>query len=230
MPFSRLGVAKGAVTLLLASSYAAAQILRENPSRIRGTIAAITDSSLTVRERNGSTLKLKTGPFTTYAIVVSSSLDEVTMSDFVGSAVKGPLGSMVALEVALIPENMRAGRVSMYGWDSLPDPTTGQTTSTRMINAFVVKVSLRPGTLTQTMQTHGSRAVGEVGSSGVTLAVTYEAGGKPFRIFVPSNAPIVRYIMSDRSKIAVGSDVMIKTDSRDRAGLVTIGNGVTPPM
>jgi hypothetical protein len=47
---------------------------------------------------------------------------------------------------------------------------------------------------------------------------------------VPPNAPVVRYMLSDRSAVAIGSAVMIKTNAGDQAGLVTIGKGVTPPM
>ncbi len=34
--------------------------------------------------------------------------------------------SMVAVELVIIPESMRAGRISYYGWDPLPDPTVRQ--------------------------------------------------------------------------------------------------------
>jgi hypothetical protein len=47
---------------------------------------------------------------------------------------------------------------------------------------------------------------------------------------VPSNAPIVRYVLADRSAVAIGSAVMIKTNSGDQADLVTVGKGVMPPM
>jgi len=98
------------------------------PLRVRGTIAAINDGSLTVKEKDGQILTLKTGSYTTYADVVPSSLAEVKVNDFVGSAVKGPRSSMVAVELAIIPDSMRAGRIGYYGWDPLPDPTAMQTT------------------------------------------------------------------------------------------------------
>jgi hypothetical protein len=47
---------------------------------------------------------------------------------------------------------------------------------------------------------------------------------------VPPNAPITRYVLADRSAVAVGSSVFIKTNSGDQAALVTVGKGVTPPM
>ena len=71
----------------------------------------------------------------------------------------------------------------------------------------------------------------EKGSAdGLTLTVTYDGGSKSFRITVPPNAPIVRYMLSDRSAVARGSAVMIKTNPGDQASLVTVGKDVTPPM
>jgi hypothetical protein len=155
------------------------------------------------------------------------------VNDFVGSAVKGPLGSMVAVELAIIPENMRAGRISLYDWDPLPDPTAGHTsemTATSMTNGLVSNVSPGAQKLTNTNMTNGIVSAEKIGATGLMLTVTYDGGSKSFRIAVPPNAPIVRYVLSDRSALAIGSAVMIKTNPGNQAGLVTVGNGVTPPM
>src|SRR6202046_4916671 len=87
-------------------------------------------ASIWVKERDDRIFTLKTGPYTAYAYVVPSSLDAIKVNDFVGSAVKGPLKSMVAVELVIIPESMRAGRISYYGWDPLPDPNGRQTPAT----------------------------------------------------------------------------------------------------
>jgi hypothetical protein len=83
---------------LLAGAAAAALVaitpaFGEAPARVRGTITAIDDGSVTVKERDGRVFTLKTGPYTTYANVVPSSLDAIKVNDFVGSAVKGPLAT-----------------------------------------------------------------------------------------------------------------------------------------
>jgi hypothetical protein len=205
--FHTLIAACAAVLLIIAPAFGRA------PARVRGTITAIDDDSITVKEQDDRTFTLRTGPYTTYAYVVPSSLDAIKVKDFVGSAVKGPPSSMVAVELAIIPENMRAGRISLYDWDPLPDPTaryTSEMTATTMTNGFV-------------SAENGS-------ADGLTLTVVYDGGGKSFRITVPPSAPIVRYLLSDRSAVAIGSAVMIKTNPDDRAGLVTVGKGVTPPM
>jgi hypothetical protein len=203
------------------------------PARVRGTVTTIDDGSITVKERDGRIFTLKTGPYTMYANVVPSSFDAIKVNTFVGSAVKGPSNSMVAVELAIIPENMRAGRISLYGWDPLPDPTAkhaSDLTATSMTNGLVSNVSPGAPELTNTNMTNGIVSAENGVTAGLTLTVTYDGGSKSFQITVPPNAPIVRYMLADRSAVAIGSVVMIKTNPGDQAGLVTVGKGVTPPM
>ncbi|CAB3756528.1 metal ABC transporter permease [Paraburkholderia solisilvae] len=199
------------------------------PSRIRGTITAINDGSITVTEKDGRAFTLSTGQYTTYADVIPSSLDEIKVSDFVGSAVKGSPSSMVAVELAIIPDNMRAGRIGFYGWDPLPDPTVTQATG--VTNGRVSNVSSSAPALADTNMTNGIVvAARQRNTAGRTLTVTYDGGSKSLHITVPPNAPIVRYVLADRSAAAIGSTVFVKTNPGDKAGLITIGKGVTPPM
>jgi hypothetical protein len=155
----------------------------------------------------------------------------IRVNDFVGTAVKGPPSAMVAVELVIIPEGMRAGRISYYGWDPLPDPDakdTSGTTATRMTNGSVSKVS--PASLTNTSMTNGTVSAEKGGAAGLTLTVTYDGGSKSFRISVPPTAPITRFVVADRSAVAIGSSVFIKTNPGNQAGLVAVGKGVTPPM
>ena len=78
--------------------------------------------------------------------------------------------------------------------------------------------------------TNGIVSAENGGAAGLTLTVGYDGGGKSFRITVPPNAPITRFEVADRSAVAIGSSVFIKTNPGNRAGLVTVGKGVTPPM
>jgi hypothetical protein len=120
---------------------------------------------------------------------------------------------MVAVELAIIPEGMRARRTSLFDWDPLPDPTARHTSD-----------------MTATSMTNGLVSAEKGGAAGRMLTVSYDGGSKSFRITVPRNAPIVRYVLSDRLAVAIGSAVMIKTNPSDQAGLVTVGKGVKPPM
>jgi hypothetical protein len=223
---SKLWLLSAAIALLAASpAFAAA------PARVRGTITAINDGSITVKERDGRTFALKTGPYTTYADVVPSSLNAIKVNDFVGTAVKGPPSSMVAVELVIIPESMRAGRIGYYGWDPLPDPAATQTSgTTATIGGQVSNASSAAPKLTNTNMTNGIVSAEEGGAVGLALTVTADGGSKSFRITVPRTAPITRFEVADRSAVATGSTVFIKTDPGDQAALVAVGKGVTPPM
>jgi hypothetical protein len=111
-----------AIVALLAATPAFA----DAPPRVRGVVMGVNNDSIAVKQRDGSTVTLKTGADTAYAYVVPSSLDAIKVDDFVGTAVKGPINAMVAVELVIIPESMRAGRISYYGWDPLPDLPPGK--------------------------------------------------------------------------------------------------------
>jgi len=227
-PLRLLLLTAAAVALL-----AATPAFAEAPPRVRGVAIGVDNDSITVKERDGSTVTLKTGADTAYAYVVPSSLDAIKVNDFVGTAVKGPMKSMVAVELVIIPESMRAGRISYYGWDPLPDPAAGPTsgtTATSMTNGLVSNVSPVPRKLTNTSMTNGIVSAENGGVAGLTLTVSYDGGSKSFRIAVPPAAPSTRFEVADRSAVAIGSSVFIKTNPGNQAGLVTVGKGVTPPM
>jgi hypothetical protein len=212
---------------------AATPAFADAPPRVRGIAIGVNNDSITVKERDGSTVTLKTSVDTAYAYVVPSNLDAIKINDFVGTAVKGPMKSMVAVELVIIPESMRAGRISYYGWDPLPDPAavqTSNTTATSMTNGLVSNVSPAPRKLTNTDMTNGIVAAENGSAAGLTLTVSYDGGSKSFRITVPPNAPITRFEVADRSAVAIGPSVFIKTSPGNQAGLVTVGKGVTPPM
>ena len=218
-----------AAAALLAATAAFAEV----PPRVRGVTIGVNSDSITVRERDGSTVTLKTDANTAYAYVVSSSLEAIKVNDFVGTAVKGPMNSMVAVELVIIPESMRAGRISYYGWDPLPDPAvrqTADTIATSMTNGLVSNVSPAPRKLANTDMTNGIVSAESGGAAGLTLTVSYDGGSKSFRITVPPAAPITRFEATDRSAVVLGSSVFIKTNQGDRAGLVAVGEDLRPPM
>jgi hypothetical protein len=228
-PFRLLLLTAAAAVALLAATPAFA----EAPPRVRGVVIRANNDSITVKGQDGRVVTLKTGADTAYAYVVPSSLDAIKVNDFVGTAVKGPTKSMVAVELVIIPESMRAGRISYYGWDPLPDPTVRQTSGiavTSMTNGLVSNVSPASRKLTNTSMTNGIVSAENGGAAGLTLTVSYNGGSKSFLITVPPTAPITRFEVADRSAVAIGSSVFIKTYPGNQAGLVSVGEGVTPPM
>ena len=97
---------------------------------------------------------------------------------------------------------------------------------------FYGSVKLSPAGALRDVLTDDSVVVGNdlLDRTHASIGDTLRLNGKNFRIAVPPNAPIVRYVLSDRSAVAKGSAVMIKTNPGAQAGLVTVGKGVTPPM
>jgi hypothetical protein len=214
-----------ATVALLISLPAVAQ----SPTRVRGTVTAVDDGRITVKDYTGSAITLNTGGKTSYAYVVPSSLDDIKTNDFIGAAVKGPSSALVAVEVALIPEDMRAGRIAFYAWDPLPDPTATKS-SDATVTGNVSNALGQTARLADTNMTNGLVAAVRSGGAGRRLTVTYDHGRKSLSIAVPRRAPVVRYVLADRSALAVGSAVFIKINPGNEADLVTIGKGVTPPM
>ena len=175
---------------------------------------AIDNGSITVREHTGDTIHLSTSPRTTYVDVVPSSLDAIKPGSYIGTAVKGAPGHLIAVEIVLVPVSMRAGRVGFYPWDPLPD-TSG--------------IDSQGAPSTPTTMTNGTVRASAVKRAGRTLLVDL-AGSKTVRIAVTPHAPIVRFMPSDRSALSVGSLVVAWTKPGDEARLVAVGKGVSPPM
>jgi len=208
VPVDRIFRASIAAIALLAISPAFGQ----SPLRVRGSITAIDDGSITVTEQVGGAVRLSTGPATTYAGVIQSSLDAIGVGSFIGSAVKGPRDHLAAVEIVLVPETMRAGRVGYYPWDPLPD-TSG----------------INSSGMTDTIMTNGTVTSNCADSAGRVLTVNL-VGDKTALISVSPRAPIVQFVPSDRSALSIGSEVVVWTKPDNEARLVAIGLGVAPPM
>ena len=205
----------------------------QSPTRIRGTITAVEKDKITVSVGGGEAITLNTSDKSSYSYVIPASLDDIKASDFIGAAVKGPSNALVAVEVALIPEDMRAGRIAFYEWDPLPDPTAtnpSNVAATSMVNGVVSNAPQRAAKLTDTNMTNGLVSAVKGGASGRRLTVTYDDGRKSLSIALPRRAPVVRYVLADRSAATVGSAVFVKINPGNEVDLVTIGKGVIPPM
>ena len=110
MSFAR--IARWRLLAVAVALLAASPALADAPPRVRGIVTAAGNGSITVRQRDGQMVTLKAGADTAYAYVVPASLGAIGVNDFVGTAVKGPIKSMVAVELVIIPESMRAGRIT----------------------------------------------------------------------------------------------------------------------
>lgn len=180
----------------------------ETPLRVRGRIVAIDNGSITVREQTGDTIHLSINSNTNYAYVIPSGLDAIKPGSYIGTAVKGPPGHLIAVEIVLVPVSMRAGRVGFYPWDPLPDRSG---------------IDSQGAPLTPTTMTNGTVRASGIKRAGRTLLVDL-VGSKTVRIAVTPHAPIVRFMPSDRSALSVGSAVVAWTKPGDEAQLIAVGS------
>ena len=87
--------------------------------RIRGTIAAVDATSLSVKSRDGRDLKLALPENATVAVAKAVRFDEVTDGDFLGATTKpGPNGTEVAIELHYLPPTVNPGQSA---WDLEPN-------------------------------------------------------------------------------------------------------------
>jgi hypothetical protein len=101
--------------LASASSHAQATV------RLRGTIAAIDGREMTVRSREGESLKLVLTETASVAVAKAIRFEDIKAGDFVGTTTrKNADGGMVAIEVHYLPPSATAGQST---WDLEPDTT-----------------------------------------------------------------------------------------------------------
>ena len=173
-------------------------------ARVRGTITAMSESRLTVKERNGDTIDVAIAPDVRLTEVYPVTLADVKPGTFVGvGGMPQPDGSQRAIAVVLFPENMRGTGEGHYPFDFLPQST--------MTNATVADVASS--------------------SDGRHLELKYKDGQKT--IVVPPDAPVVSLRPGDRGMLHVGSGVSMtvaEVDGKPVATRINAGrNGFNPP-
>ena len=195
-----------ALLIAAASAAAIAQAPANPPVRIRGTVAKIDGTNLTIKTNSGQSMNVKLAD--NYAVVgiAKASLADVASGKFIGTTTLGERnGALVALEVHIFPENMRGTGEGHYDWDLRPD--------SKMTNANVANVT-------------------SMGKDRV-LTVQYKGGEK--KVLVPEKAVIVSFTPTERSALKPGAPVFAvaqrQPDGSLTAARVNVGlNGQVPPM
>jgi hypothetical protein len=177
------------------------------PTRIRGTVEKLDGQTLTVKSREGPSIAVVLGPNFTVSGCVAKSLADIKPGDFVAStSLKGPDGKLKALEVHIIPENLR-GVVpeAQYPSDLVPDSI--------MTNATLAQITSAP--------------------QGHVMKVTFK--GNEAEVTIPDGIPIVGYVPADASLLKPGAAVFI-TAQKQADGTLTAArvtaekDGVKPPL
>ena len=206
-PTRLLAVCMVAFLAFATAGLAMAQAPQTPPTRLRGSIAAIDDKTVTVATREGATAKVNLADNWGVLLVVPVTMADIKENSFVGIAsMKGADGTLNALEVLVFPENMRGANEGHYPWDLQPESL--------MTNATVAKLAAAP--------------------SGQTLTLTYK-GGDTQTIVVKPGTPIVTFQPGTKADAKVGAKLLVAAtkdaDGSLKAARLAVGkDGFTPPM
>jgi hypothetical protein len=173
--------------------------------RLRGTIEKADAASLVVKERDGRVIPLVYADNLAVSEVVPIDPSVLQSGTFIGvTAIPGPDGSLLALEVHVFPETARGTGEGHRPWDLQPGST--------MTNATVATVT--------------------AGANDRTLVLRYKDGEKTVR--VPNGVPVVTMRPGDRSLLVAGAKVIVTEQMRNGQAVATrvqVGrNGFAPPM
>jgi hypothetical protein len=200
----RAVLALATTCLALAASAQQKAPSRPRTVRLRGTLEAVSDTQLTLRERSGQTVQLAVSPKLSVSEVYPVTLADIKPGVFVGvGAMPQADGTERAIAVTVFPEAMRGTGEGHYPFDFLPQ--------SMMTNATVAEVAAAP--------------------NGEKLQLQFKGGEQT--IIVPPQAPIVSFRPSDRSLLVPGAAVAVSVqeiDGKPTAMRVSAGrNGFRPP-
>jgi hypothetical protein len=195
-----------AVLLAALSAAAIAQAPANPPVRIRGTVASLDGQILTVKARNGQSMKVKLAEAFVVIGTTKARIDDIASGKFIGTTTVGQReGSLVAEEVHIFPESMRGIGEGHYDWDLRPD--------SKMTNANVADV----------VKMANDRV----------MSVKYKGGEKKIR--VTPKTVVVSVAPTERSELKPGAPVFViaqrQPDGTLAALRVYVGlHGQVPPM
>jgi len=176
------------------------------PVRIRGTVEKLDGNVLTVKARDGQSMRVKMADSFAVMGIQKANVSEIASGKFIGATTVGERdGALVALEVHIFPESMRGTGEGHYPWDLQPN--------SMMTNANIANVV-------------------SVASDRV-MTVQYKGGEK--KILVTDSTVVVSYAPSDKSEIKPGAPIFMvsqkQPDGSLTAARVNVGlKGQVPPM
>lgn len=210
---------------------AAVQTATTSPDRLRGTITAVTPTSMTVQTYDGQTMTVSLNDKTGYAWVLPSSLSDLKKGDFIGTATTGADNALKAVEVVIFPDSMRGTGEGHYDWDT-PAVIQAKGTaggSSAMTNGTITNSAMTNGTVTNSAMTNGTVSDTSTGADAQQLTVSYKGGTS--QVAVPKDVPVVRLDPAKQAILATGQKVFVKLLPGSVAQFVAAGkNGLMPPM
>jgi len=204
-----------AIALLFATSIAIAQTPTPPaappapaPIRIRGEIEAVDGPMLTVKARDGSTVKIKLADNARITAMVAASLADIKEGSFIGvTAMPQPDGSQKAIGLHIFMDSQRGVIPTRHlPWDREP----GSTMTNANVKSTVASVD------------------------GQVIMVKYTDGEQ--KVIVPPNTPVVRFVPGNASDLKSGAKMIVigaqsMPDGSFAAPAINVGrDGVAPPM
>jgi hypothetical protein len=193
---------------LVTSVFATAASAQPAPTvRIRGAIESVDGSTLMVKSREGTDMKVHVTDNVVIVGIAKASLADVKSGSYIGvSAMPEADGSQKALAVHIFPEAQRGTGEGFRAWDLKPNST--------MTNATVADTV--------------------AGTDGQNILVKYKDGEK--KVVVGPDTPIVAFVTGEKSELKAGAKIIIfgatkKDDGTFETNRVGVGlDGITPPM
>jgi len=204
---ARIALAASVCALAVMGTIAAAQTSAPGASptiRLRGSLTAVSGSSITMKTRDGETVDLALAPDVAVSEVWPIELSEIRAGSFVGvGAVPQADGSQRAVAVTVFPESARGTGEGHRPFSLVPQGT--------MTNATVAEVASAP--------------------EGRKLVVRYKDGQKT--IIVAPGTPVSTYGPGDSTMLLPGASVAVTARSiegRATALRISVGRkGFTLP-
>jgi hypothetical protein len=171
------------------------------PPPVRGTIAAVSDSTVTITTAAGAQQIRIAPPLRVYART-KSDLAHVRPNAFVGiTSVTAPDGSQRATEIHVFPEELRG---TGEGSRMMAQTGAGAAGGSRMTNGAVAPSRMTNGSVSGS----GSRMTnGSVSSTGSGTSYTIQYRGGTQTIEIPPGVPVTE-IAPTKTKLAPGSSVV----------------------
>jgi hypothetical protein len=213
---SLLAAAVAAGSLLTAVSIASAA--PPPTEHVRGTIVALTATSLTVKTPGGP-VSVQLGPTVTFVAAAPGSSADIAPGKFLGIASVPGTGPNRAQEVTVFADSMRGTGEGDYPWE----PGTGAHHS-MMTNGTVSTPA------SHSMMTNATVSA-MYGAGEKTITMTYKGGSRT--LVVPAETPVIRASPGTKALLGVGDPVFIvatKTPAPAALFAVVGKRGMTLPL
>ena len=197
----------GATGLALLLSIASVPAQQSPPVRVRGEIEKVDGNTLTVKSREGATVKVMLKDNAAVTGVEKAMLSDIKQNSFVGiTAMPQADGTQKAIEVHIFPESRRGAGEGHRPWDLVPNSTMTNANVEQLVTAV----------------------------DGPMLTMKYKDGEK--KIQVPNNATIVQFVSAEKGDLKPGAKIFIAAGTKlpngdiETAGINVGKGGITPPM